>query len=256
MEKFKVYDLPTRVFHWLFVSLFLGAFIIAKAIDDDSPIYSFHMLMGLVLALVVCLRIVWGFIGSRYARFSSFALKPSALIQYFKQLINGGTSRTPGHNPASSWVAIIMMALALGLAVTGYLMSTGSKETFEDVHELMATLFFTIAIAHVAGVILHSIRHKDWIALSMVSGKKLAVEGHTGIERSHRRVALFYLAIVGAFVFQLSRNYNSTTQTLDLFGNTLQLGEAEGQKHGKSSEEQHGKDGHHKYKDHNDNDGY
>ncbi|MBS1960464.1 MAG: cytochrome b/b6 domain-containing protein [Bdellovibrionales bacterium] len=244
MKKFKVYDLPTRVFHWLFASLFLGAFFIAKVINDDSPSYSFHMLMGLVLALVVCLRIVWGFIGSRYARFSSFSLKPSALIQYFKQLIRGGTARTFGLNPASSWAAIIMMALALGLATTGYLMTTGNKEIFEDAHELMATTFLIVAITHVAGVILHSIRYKDWIGLSMVSGKKQAVEKQTGIERSHRGVALFYLAIVGAFVFLLGRNYNGNAQTLHLFGNTLQLGESVGQ--------EFGKDSHHKDKNNDD----
>jgi cytochrome b len=202
------------------------------------------MLLGLVLALVVCLRIVWGFVGSRYARFSSFTLKPRALFQYFGELITGKAARTLGHNPASSWAAIIMMALSLGLALTGYLMTAGNKETFEDAHELLANTFLIVAITHVAGVILHSLRHKDRIGLSMVNGKKHVVEGQPGIDRSYRGVALLFLAIVGAFVFHLGRNYDASTQTLHLFGKTLQLGESEGQGDHKSSEGNATKTGH------------
>lgn len=253
MKKFKVYDLPTRVFHWLFAGLFVGAFFIAKVIDDESPSYSIHMLLGLILAFAVFLRIIWGFVGSRYARFSSFALKPSALIQYFKQFIGGETIRTLGHNPASSWAAIIMMSLGLGLAITGYLMTTGNKEAFEDLHELLANTFLVVAIAHVAGVILHSLRHKDWIGLAMVNGKKQGVDGQTEIDRSHRGVALLFLAIVGAFVFHLGKNYDGSAQTLQLFGNTLQLGESEDQERGESSEGQQGHDDHHE-DDHDDDD--
>ncbi len=229
MKKTKVYDLPTRLFHWLFAGLFLSAFLIAKMIDDDSPSYSYHMLLGLILSMVVFLRIIWGFVGSKYARFASFALKPNDLVCYLKQLISSKSTRTLGHNPASSWAALVTMALALGLGLTGYLMTTGTnKEAFEDIHELLANTFIVIAIAHVAGVILHSVRHKDWIGLSMVSGKKQMIEGQAGIERSHRGVALLFLVLVGAFVFHLTNNYDAQSQTLHLLGNTLQLGESEG----------------------------
>lgn len=228
MKKTKVYDLPTRLFHWLFAGLFLSAFFIAKVIDDDSPSYSYHMLLGLILGMIVVLRIIWGFVGSKYARFSSFALKPNYLIHYFKQLMSGKTARTLGHNPASSWAALIMMALAIGLGLTGYLMTSGvNKEVFEDIHELLANTFIIVAIAHVAGVILHSVRHKDWIALSMISGKKQTIEGQHGIERSHPGVALLFLMLIGAFVFHLTRNYDAQSQMLHLLGSTLQLGEAE-----------------------------
>lgn len=78
MKTTKVYDLPTRIFHWLFAATFVGAFFIAKVIDDDSPSYVFHMLLGLVLVLTVALRVVWGVVGSRYARFSSLSLLSQA----------------------------------------------------------------------------------------------------------------------------------------------------------------------------------
>lgn len=242
MKKTKVYDLPTRLFHWLFAGLFLGAFFIAKVIDDDSPSYSYHMLLGLVLVGVVGLRMVWGLVGSRYARFSSFPLKPNEFFQYFRDFVSGKTTRTLGHNPASSWAASIMMALALGLGLTGYLMTSGgNKEAFEDLHELLANTFIVVAIVHVTGVILHSIRHKDWIGLSMLSGKKKAIEGQAGIDRSHRGVALLFMVLVGSFVFHLTKNYDAGTQQLHFFGNTLTLGEFKNQDDS-NSEKQHSRE--------------
>lgn len=185
MNETKVYDLPTRLFHGLFAGTSVAAFFIAKVIDDESPNYSYHMLLGFVLAGMVGLRLIWGLIGTRYARFSSFVLNPKDLIQYLKQLLGEKPTRTLGHNPASSWAALMMMSLALGLAVTGYLMSSGGdKEVFEDVHEVLANAFAVTAILHVAGVSFHMLRHRDSLGLAMVTGKKRPVDGQFGIARS------------------------------------------------------------------------
>ena len=105
MRQHLVYDLPTRIFHWLFAGLFLTAFVIAKTIDDESAIYSWHMLAGLTLSFVVVLRILWGFFGTQHARFSGFALNPMDLLSYFKGILTGEKRRWAGHNPASSWAA-------------------------------------------------------------------------------------------------------------------------------------------------------
>ena len=99
----------------------------------------------------------------------------------------------------------------------------GSKEVFEDAHEFLANTLIVFAALHVAGVVLHALRHRDGIALSMVTGEKQPVEGHDGIYRSHRAVALLFVALVGAFVFYLGKNYDGTNQKLSLFGNTLTL---------------------------------
>jgi len=123
MNKKKIYDIPTRLFHWLFAGLFISAFLIAKNIDDDSPIYAYHMLIGMTMTVTVLLRIVWGIIGSRWAKFSSFALQHYALLGYTKDIFISKTKRYIGHNPASSWAALIMMALTFGLAGTGYMMT-------------------------------------------------------------------------------------------------------------------------------------
>ena len=89
MKRQLVYDLPTRLFHWLFAGLFLTAFVIAKTIDDDSSWFSFHSLAGLTLGFLVILRIVWGIFGTQHARFSNFALNPKDLLAYFKGILSG-----------------------------------------------------------------------------------------------------------------------------------------------------------------------
>lgn len=228
MKTTRIYDLPTRFFHWSFAAFFLGAFFIAKVFEDDSAAYPYHMMLGLLLGLSILLRILWGFAGSRYALFSSFALAPRKVLTYFLDLFKPGAARYAGHNPASSWAALIMMALGLGLVTTGLLMATGGdKDQIKEIHELFANAFILVVIAHVAGVILHSWRHRDPIALSMIDGKKRDLGATEGIRVSHVGTALVYLALILAFAFQLARNYDSSQKRLNLFGTSLSLGDEE-----------------------------
>lgn len=228
MKKTKVYDLPTRVFHWLFAGLFLTAIFIAKVLDDDSPVYPYHMMAGLMLGGIVMLRLIWAVMGTRYAKFTSFDLRPSHLIRYFSHLFRRAGPSPLGHNPASSWSALIMMFLALGLAVSGILMTTGGdKESLEEVHELFGNIFLLVVIAHIGGIVLHSLSHGDSIALSMINGNKASVPGGIGIQKTYASVALIFIALVASFGFYLARNFDTQSQTLSLLGTTLQLGEVE-----------------------------
>ncbi len=228
MKIIKVYDLPTRLFHWGFAFLFLAAFLIAQVFDEDSAWYPYHMMAGLVLVLMVVFRILWGFFGSRYARFSSFPLSPSQILTYFKSVFFSKTERHPGHNPASAWAALLMMGLTFGLGFTGYRMTqNGGSDFFEEAHELLAYAFLLVVVAHVAGVVLHTLRHRDGLPLSMVHGHKAAVGEASGIARSHVFVGFLFLALIGGFIFHLNQNYNPTSRTLTLWGKTLNLGESE-----------------------------
>lgn len=228
MKNQLVYDLPMRLFHWLFASLFIAAFWIAKTVDDESATFAYHMLAGLLLGFTVLLRILWGVIGTKHSRFSSFALHPRDLISYFTTMLSSGEKRKwAGHNPASSWATLAMFGFALALGVTGYLMSSGQKETFEDVHELLANGFLIVTLMHVAGVILHSIRHRDRIAVSMISGMKNEVAQMDSIPSSRPVAAILFITLVVAFTLFLARNFDQQKQTLNFFGTMLQLGENE-----------------------------
>ncbi len=152
------------------------------------------MLSGLLLEGLVIWRILWGFMGSKYARFSEFALNPIDLKNYLIGIFAGSKKRWLGHNPASSWATVTLISLALGLVTTGYLMSTGKKETFEDTHEFIANMFAIVVVLHIFGVTLHSIQHWDFIALSIY----------------------------------LFNNFDSQKGTLKVFGEYVQLGESKG----------------------------
>jgi cytochrome b len=229
MRKKLVYDLPTRIFHWLFAALFLGAFIIGKTIDEDSATYPFHMLIGLTLGFLVLLRLIWGVFGSRHAQFKNWALKPLDLITYFKGIVSGDKRKWAGHNPASSWAAIIMMLLGLGLVATGYLMtSSGDALKIKDWHELLANSFLVVVLMHVAGIAIHTFRHRELIGLSMLNGKKNNIDEKEQIETARAAFGVLLLAMIFAFCLNLYRNYNFQSRTLNFWGTQLQLSEQEG----------------------------
>ncbi len=226
MRQHLVYDLPTRIFHWLFAGLFLTGFIIAKTIDDESPWFNYHSLAGLILGFLVLLRILWGLFGTKNARFSGFVLNPKELIMYFKGILTGNKKKWVGHNPASSWAGLMMMFLALGLSFSGYLMTSGpNKESFEDVHELFANGFIIVVILHIAGIALHTIRHKEVIGLSMIDGKKADIAKAQTIPNSKAPFGILLVGLVVAFGLHIFKNYDGQTRSLNFFGTTLQLSE-------------------------------
>lgn len=153
-------------------------------------------------------------------------------------MLSSAKGVSPGHNPASAWAGITMMTLAVGLGVTGYMMSQDFyKDTVEDIHELMANGFLVVAIAHISGIILHTLRHKDAIGISMVHGKKSGIEESQGIGRAHIGVGILFVLLVGGFTTKIIQGYDSTTGKLDLFGATIQLESPEDENHSGSHDD-------------------
>lgn len=228
MQKKLSYDIPVRLFHWLFALLFVVAFTIANTVDDESSIFSYHMLAGLIMCFIVIWRIAWGFLGTRHSRFSGFALKPKDLFRYFQGIVTGDKRRWAGHNPASSWAALVMFAFALLLGVTGYLMSSGvASEGVEDLHELLSTGFLIVVLLHITGIVLHSLRHKDALWKSMFSGRKQGIPQEEIGVQSRPAVGLLFIALTLGFSFYLLHNFESATKKLSFFGSSVTLGEVE-----------------------------
>lgn len=236
-----VWDLPTRLFHVLLAGAFLGAYVIALTVDDDSPRFAVHMLLGAVAGFAVLLRAVWGFVGSRYARFASFVPGGRALVAYLRGLFERAPAMAAlGHNPASSVVIFAMLAAVLGTALSGALM--GTYQVFEEVHEVFAHGLFALAAVHVAGVIVHVLRHRDGLALSMVDGKKVG-PAREAIASSHPLVAAMFVGLTALWGVALVRGYDgaSGTVTLPLIGTTLALGEGgEGEHEGRGGDRRDG----------------
>lgn len=227
MNRVPIWDLPTRLFHWLLAAGFIAAATISLALGENSPFFPYHAIIGLAAAFMVLLRIIWGFLGTRYARFGSFIFGPGAVIEYFKGTLAGGGKRYTGHNPASAVATFAILALMLAMAVTGFMMGRGN-DGIKDVHEVLAWVTVGVVAVHVLGVALHTVRHRENITRSMIDGQKHA-EPSAAIASVKPVVAVAFLAVVGAWTLGLIRNYNPATQstTLPLIGTVLRLGESE-----------------------------
>jgi len=240
MKRALIWDLPTRLFHWLLAAGFLAAAGIAFLLGDDGPLFPWHAILGLVIAGMVVLRVVWGLVGTRHARFASFAFGPGAVVGYLKSAITGGGKRFAGHNPGSAWAVLAILVLVLAQAATGLLMSRGN-ESLKELHELIAYATLVLVGAHLAGVIFHTLRHRENITASMIHGRK-DTDPEQAIGSTRPVMGLVFLAISGAWAGALAANYDSASQTtqLPLLGTQVSLGEGEDEREGGRAEREGG----------------
>jgi cytochrome b len=221
-----IYDLPTRILHWLFAMCFIGAFVIANLVDDESTAFAIHMLFGLTMLLIVLLRTIIGVCGSQYTKFSDFKLNLNQLVQYMAGIFKGSDRKWDGHNPASSWAAVIMFMLAFGLAVTGiFMVFIQHSDVLEEVHEILANSFFVIVILHVSGVMIHNLKHRDDLSSSMISGYKSGVSNEAKSVKSNNGLAILILTTIVIFNVLLWSNFSFEQGTLNIGGNSYQLTE-------------------------------
>ncbi|WP_260291870.1 cytochrome b/b6 domain-containing protein [Sedimenticola hydrogenitrophicus] len=184
-NEIKVWDLPTRVFHWTLA----GSFMIAYLTEDDF--IALHTLAGYTIIGLILFRLVWGIVGPRHARFSDFAHPPGSVLAYLKQVIRFRAARYLGHNPAGgAMVFALLIALTLtivsGLVTYGAEQAAGPLATLmsgvpdaigkaaEEVHEFFANLTLLLVLFHLAGVLLASLQHGENLVRAMINGRKQA----------------------------------------------------------------------------------
>lgn len=232
MNRVLIWDWPTRVFHWLLAGGLLAAFLIGKNADGKGGVFGYHAIIGISIGLLLLLRLLWGFIGTKHARFGSFIFGPRAVVGYFKGIIAGQSTRHIGHNPGSSWAIYLMLLLVFVIVASGLAAANGFKGVGE-VHELSVNVLVFVSIVHVLGVILHTIRHRENITVSMITGTKQA-DASEAIRSSRPIAAIVMVALVGFLAFDLVRNYEKAAHStkLPLIGKTISLGERGHGEHG------------------------
>ncbi|HLH50048.1 MAG TPA: cytochrome b/b6 domain-containing protein [Roseiarcus sp.] len=109
-----VWDLPTRLFHWLAVGLIAAAYATWRL---DWMVW--HARAGYALLALLLFRLLWGCFGGETARFRSFVAPPKAALRYLRRALRGAPERHIGHNPAGGWMVLLLLALMLGQALTG-----------------------------------------------------------------------------------------------------------------------------------------
>ena len=194
-RKILVWDLPVRVFHWLLVLSFAGAYLTA----ESERWRLVHVTLGYTMAGLVVFRILWGFVGTRHARFSSFVRGPQAVKRYLGALLSRKPEHHAGHNPAGAVAIVALLLLALGVAASGWATYNDiAGEWLEEVHEAAANVMLAIVGVHIAAVILSSLLHRENLVRAMISGRK-AGKPEEGIRRAWRPVGALVLAAVLGF---------------------------------------------------------
>lgn len=173
-ERIKVWDLPVRIFHWLLA----GSFAVAYLVAESEHLQNLHTIMGYTATGLILLRIVWGFVGSRFARFKSFWFAPRAAIAYLRSLRSKQPQHFLGHNPAGSYAIYAILIAGLATGVTGYMrLNEIGGESMEDIHEACANVWLGLVILHIAGVIVGSWIHRENLVRAMVTGYKEEMRG-------------------------------------------------------------------------------
>ena len=229
-----IWDLPVRVFHWTFASSLTGALAVSLLGSDDSPAFSWHAVLGLTAAALAALRVVWGWIGTKYARFAAMSYRPAQIAGYFAGVVTGQDTRHVGHNPGGVVAMVLMLLLVFGLAATGVLLGLG-HDAAKELHEGLAWGILAVVVMHLVGLAVHTVRFRENIAATMVHGSQRATP-ESAIESSRAGVGVAFLAAAAACLMLLASGRDPSARTLRVPGlaRALQIGEAEHRERGRA----------------------
>jgi cytochrome b len=204
-----VWDMPVRVFHWLLVICFAGAWLSS----ESERLAMIHYAFGYTACLLVLIRLVWGVIGTRYARFSQLLKGPKAVLGHLMAMLRGHPHHDVGHNPAGGLVMFALMLLILLIGFTGYLTVKEFWGNFaSEMHEVLASLALGLVIVHIIAAIGMSMIERQNLVRSMVTGKKKGFP-EQGIRYPQYLIgALILLGTLYFFYLTLSGGLPSLTQ--------------------------------------------
>jgi cytochrome b len=193
-----LWDIPTRLWHWLLV----GGVALSWA-SAELQFYTVHEWSGYAVIVVVLSRIIWGFVGSRHARFTDFLVGPARVMEYLKGL----PAASAGHNPLGGWSVLLLLTLLLLQSVSGLFNSDdvlfsgplyywGSGE-FRDamgvVHEVAFNILLALVCLHILAVLYHQLRRREKLLQAMLRGSAQGREGSEAPVPWWRAVAVVIL---------------------------------------------------------------
>ncbi|MEO7622355.1 MAG: cytochrome b/b6 domain-containing protein [Gallionella sp.] len=197
LQRILVWDAPTRMFHWLQVLSFAAAYWTA----DSERLRNYHVALGYILLGLLVFRLLWGFIGTRYARFGSFVFNPKQIITYLLALIKGKPQHYLGHNPAGSVSVWVLLGLGLFICVTGVMaLQDNASDVVGDLHGVATYIMLGVIGLHLVGVLISSIMHRENLLRAMLTGFK-AADPEQGIPRAYNWLGLMMLVAVIIFWF-------------------------------------------------------
>ena len=176
--KIRIWDLPTRLFHWLLVMAVIGSFVSVK-LGGNAMIW--HSRFGYIVLALIFFRLIWGFVGTHHARFAQFIKSPKAILAYLKN-----HAETPGHSPLGAISVIVLIALFLAQALAGlfasddiafdgplvkYVASTW-VELLTSFHRLNEWVLLTLVGVHLGAILYYKYAKKINLISAMITGDK------------------------------------------------------------------------------------
>lgn len=187
----KLWDAPTRLFHWTLAVLFFVSFYTGEEGPQDL-----HELSGLAILTLVLFRIVWGLFGSSSARFSNFLTGPKAVLGYIRSLLHRDPPHTAGHNPTGGWAIAALLLLLLAQAGTGlfanddifyegplaYMVNKDTSDALTGIHHELFEITIILVVIHIVTVIGYLALFKENLIRPMITGLK-EVDGEAAANR-------------------------------------------------------------------------
>lgn len=218
--KVLIWDLPVRVIHWGLVLSVLGAWL-TRELEGDW--FAWHTRFGYAVFVLTTTRILWGFVGPRYARFADFVRSPAAIVAYLRRRESEvSQARLAGHNPLGALIIVAFLAMLLTQAVTGFfandqVFETGPLFGYVDIStsDRLTTLhkqlfdWLVVAIAvHVAAALFYLWVRRENLILPMITGRKESsdVPAGAGIPGSRLGLAFLIAAVVGGVLYWVVRS--------------------------------------------------
>jgi cytochrome b len=212
----RVWDPAVRLVHWAMVLLLIALVATALIGGDAMP---WHVRAGEAMLALVVFRIVWGFVGTRYARFSSFVRGPRAVFAYARSILRPPHAFHIGHNPLGGWMVVILLLALLVQTTTGLFSNdevltegplvkiiTGDlSDAISSIHSKNAWVVVALASLHICAVVFYLVRLKENLIKPMLVGDKaipaLAPDARPPAESSRNRLAAVLFAIVAGGVW-------------------------------------------------------
>ncbi len=218
-----VWDVPTRLFHWLLVLTLIGLYTTAKLGFDWMP---WHMRLGYFMIGMLIFRVIWGLVGTRHARFVNFIRGPGSMLQYLK-----GSLKTVGHNPLGAGMVLIMLILlmvqtATGLFSTDDVAYTGPynpsvshdlAEQLTGIHHKNFNLILAAVVLHLCAIVFYTFVRREPLVPAMFHGHNPAdhVPLNEAVTDSQLWKALIVIAVAGGCVYWLLHAAPPPPATID-----------------------------------------
>jgi cytochrome b len=186
----RIWDIPTRLFHWSLVVLIGISFY--TGLSGGFVEMDYHMISGYCILSLVLFRILWGLFGGYYARFTTFVKGPGTIIRYLKNLSTKTLNTKPyaGHNPLGALSIVFILLVLLTQAMTGmfanddimlegplvHLVSYDTSRMLTGIHKTNKWIIGALVLIHLLAILFYQFYKKDRLIIPLIPGRKLLSE--------------------------------------------------------------------------------